>query len=386
MLRVLTLSTLFPDASRPAFGVFVERQTLGLATQEGVSLDVVAPVGLPPWPLSLHPHYRRRRRLPQRETWRGLAVHRPRFPVLPGLAEARAGRATAKAILPLARELGCDVIDAEFFWPDGVAAMHVARALGVPFSIKGRGSDIHHWGGRPAVREQMLEAARAAGGLLAVSAALRRDMAALGMPEEKIRVHHAGVDLDRFRPVDRAAAKARLGLSGPVLVAPGALIPIKGHSLAIEALARLPEASLLIVGDGPGRSKLQALAGRLGVGGRVRFLGMRPHAELPDFLGAADAIVLPSEREGLANVWLEALACGTPLVVGDVGGAREVVDRPAAGRLVPREAGAIAGAVRELLADPPDPDTVRAAAERFSWKRNAAELFQHLAGVSAQRH
>jgi teichuronic acid biosynthesis glycosyltransferase TuaC len=380
MLRVLTLSTLFPDASRPGFGVFVERQTLGLAALEGVSADVVAPVGLPPWPLSLHPHYRGRRRLPARETWAGLAVHRPRFWVFPKWAEAATGEAIAWAILPLARELRSDVIDAEFFWPDGVAAMHLSRELGVPFSIKARGSDIHFWGGRPVVR-LMLEAAREAGGLLAVSAALKRDMAALGMPEEKIRVHHAGVDLDRFRPVDRAAEKARLGVPGPLLVAPGALIPIKGQSLAIEALARVPDATLLIVGDGPDRKRLQALASRLGLGGRVRFLGGLPHAEMPALLGAADVMVLPSEREGLANVWLEALACGTPLVISDVGGAREVLDRPEAGRLVPSEAGAIAAAVRALLAEPPDPQAVRRAAARFSWQRNTAELFEHLTEI-----
>ncbi len=381
MLRVLTLSSLFPDATRPAFGVFVERQTLGLAALEGVSVEVVAPVGLPPWPLSLHPHYRDRLRLPGRETWQGLAVHRPRLPVLPRLAEAGAGRAMAKAVLPLARELRPDVIDAEFFWPDGVAAMHLARAVRVPFSIKARGSDIHYWGARPAVREQMIEAALEARGLLAVSAAMKRDMAALGMPEAKIRVHHAGVDLDRFRPVDRIAEKARLGVAGPLLIAPGALIPIKGQRLAIEALARQPDATLLIVGDGPDRHRLEAQSARLGLDGRVRFLGSRPHAELPALLGAADVMVLPSEREGLANVWLEALACGTPLVISDVGGAREVLDRPEAGRLVPREPGAIAAAVRALLADPPHPQAVRAVAERFSWERNAAELFDHLSEI-----
>lgn len=381
MLRVLTLSTLFPDSSRPGFGVFIERQTQGLAALEGVSVEVVAPVGLPPWPLSLHPHYRERRRLPARETWADLAVHRPRFRVLPKLAEAATGEAMAWAILPLVRELRPDVIDAEFFWPDGVAAMHLSRALGVPFSIKARGSDIHFWGVRRAVRGQMLEAAVEAGGLLAVSAALRRDMAALGMPEEKIRVHYAGVDLDRFRPVDRAAQKARLAIEGPLLVTPGALIPIKGQRLAIEALAQLPDATLLIVGDGPDRKPLEALAARLGLGERVRFSGARPHAELPALLGAADALVLASEREGLANVWLEALACGTPLIISDVGGAREALDRPEAGRLVAREAGAIAAAVRELLARAPAPGAVRRAAERFSWERNAAELFDHLSKV-----
>jgi len=84
MLRVLTLSTLFPHAAQPTLGVFVERQTLGLAAREDVALEVVSPIGLPPWPLSLHSHYRARARLPVREEWKGLAVHRPRFRVWPG--------------------------------------------------------------------------------------------------------------------------------------------------------------------------------------------------------------------------------------------------------------------------------------------------------------
>ncbi|MGZ8997668.1 MAG: glycosyltransferase, partial [Allosphingosinicella sp.] len=95
--------------------------------------------------------------------------------------------------------------------------------------------------------------------------------------------------------------------------------------------------------------------------------------------------VLPSEREGLANVWIEALACGTPIVVPDVGGAREVVDRPSAGRIVEREPKAIADAVKSILADPPATEEVREAAERFSWERNKSELFDHLAAISRAR-
>src|SRR5688572_8600951 len=127
MLRVLTLSTLYPDGTRPSFGIFVERQTMALAARDGVEVEVVAPVGLPPWPLTAHPHYRSRAGLPAKEQRQGLAVHRPRFRVWPGLSGAGAAPALAAAVLPLARGLRCDVIDAEFFWPDGVAAMHVAE-------------------------------------------------------------------------------------------------------------------------------------------------------------------------------------------------------------------------------------------------------------------
>ena len=385
MLRVLTLATLFPNGARPTLGVFVERQTRGLAALDGVEVEVVAPVGLPRAPLSRHPHYADLRDLPPEETRGGLKVHRPRYRVAPWLGQARTAKTIADTLLPMLRDLRArfpfDVIDAEFFWPDGPAAMRLARALGVPFSIKARGSDIHHWGRRPAISKQIVEAAAAASGLLAVSEALRGDMAGMGIDPGKVRIHRTGIDLDAFRPVDRAAAKAALGVAGPLLVAAGALIPRKGQEVAIAALAEIPDATLLIVGDGPDRAKLERLAKGRDLAGRVRFLGSQPHAALPRLLGAADAMVLPTSFEGLANVWIEALACGTPVVTCDVGGAREAIDRPEAGRLVARDRAAIAAAVRSVLADPPDPALVRAAAERFSWARNAAELREHLSGL-----
>lgn len=387
MLRVLTLSTLFPNAARPTLGVFVERQTLGLAARDDVAIEVVAPLGLPLWPLSRHPHYRDLTGLPRSEDWKGLTVHRPTYRVWPGIGAAGTAARMAAALLPRLQEIRArfpfEIIDAEFFWPDGPAAMRLAAALGVPYSIKARGSDIHHWGHQPGIAGQIVAAGRGAAGLLAVSAALRDEMADLGIPAGKIRVHHTGVDLDRFRPVDRAAAKAALGIDGPLLVTAGGLVERKGQGIAIEALAELPGATLMLVGDGPGRRALERLVARLGLGDRVRFLGSRPHAELPGLLAAADVAVQPSAYEGIANVWVESLACGTPVVTCDVGGARDAIDRPLAGRLVAREPAAFADAVRGLLADPPDPAIVRAAAARFSWERNSAELFDHLSGIAS---
>lgn len=383
MLRVLTLATLFPNAWRPTLGVFVERQTLGLAARGDVALEVVAPVGLPVWPLSRHSHYAPLAALPESEAWKGIRVHRPRYRVWPRVGTGRTADNLAAALLPFLRELRgrfpFDVIDAEFFWPDGPAAARLGRALGVPVSIKARGSDIHYWGGVPGIGGQIAAAGRAADGLLAVSAALAGDMAAMGM--ENVRVHRTGVDLDRFRPADRAAAKSRLGIAGPLLVTTGALIERKGQRIALDALTRLPGASLILIGEGPDRAELARRIAALGLGERVRLLGNLPHEEVPQLLAAADVAVQPSASEGLANVWVEAMACGTPVVTCDVGGAREAIDRPAAGRLVERDAGAFASAIAELLAKPPAQAEVRASAERFSWDTNSAELFDHLSGL-----
>lgn len=384
MLRVLTLSTLYPDVSRPTFGGFVERQTRGLAGHPAVELQVVAPVGLPPWPLSRHPRFQAMAGLPTREVWEGVTVHRPRFIALPG-TQGRFNatlltRALKRYLKRVRREFAFDVIDASFFYPDGPAAVALGRAFGVPVSIKARGSDVHVWGAASATGGQIVAAGRAADGLLAVSAAMRADMIALGMPDH-IRVHYTGVDQDRFALADRAAAKAALGLAGPVVISTGTLNERKGHHIVMRALAYMPDATLLLVGAGPDRAMLEQLAGQLGMADRVRFLGTMPHEALPGLLAAADVFALASVSEGLANAWVEALACGVPIVIAPAGGAAEVVTGPDAGRIVVRTPEAFAGAIRELLAAPPEPAAVRVHAAPFTWAANTAALYDHLSGL-----
>lgn len=384
MLRVLTLATLFPDAARPNFGVFVERQTLGLAARDGVALQVVAPRGLPPFPLDRMASYRTLAAQPERERWKDVTVHRPRFLNLPGTQGRWHAAMLVRALVPLLtrirRDFPFDVIDAEFFFPDGPAAVALGRHFGVPVSIKARGADIHHWGTAPATAEQVIAAGRAAHGLLAVSAAMADDMAALGIPRPA--VHRTGIDRALFHPRDREGAKAALGVAGPLVVSIGALIPRKGHDLVIDAVAALPGVTLLIAGQGPEQAALQARIDGLGADSRIRLLGPVPHADLPPLIAAADVMALASASEGLANAWVEALACGTPIVIPDAGGAREVVDRPAAGRIVDRSAPAIAAGIAALLADPPATSDVVAAADPFSWERNAVELHAHLAALA----
>ena len=386
MLRVVTLSSLFPDASRPNFGVFVERQTAALAAVPDTEVRVVAGVGLPPRPLTRHPRYQTLAALPARETWHGLEVDRPRFLALPGTAgrfhAAALARAAARVLDPLAGTF--DVIDASFFFPDGVAAVALGRRYGVPVSIKARGADIHHWARARVTRALVRRAGLAADGLLAVSAAMREDMAVLGLPRERIRVHHTGVDHRRFAPADRDSLKRALGVAGPLVVSVGALIPRKGHDVTIEAVAALPDVTLAIAGEGPERAALERLVRRLGMGDRVRLLGGVAHDDLSRWLAAADAMALASSSEGLANAWVEALACGTPIVVADAGGAREVVTAPSAGRIAAREPAAFASALRALMADPPAPAVVRTHAAGFTWEANGAALRDHLAGLVAR--
>ncbi|WP_293877512.1 MULTISPECIES: glycosyltransferase [unclassified Sphingomonas] len=387
MLRVLTLSSLFPDATRPNFGIFVERQTAGLAATAGVEVRVVAPIGLPPGPLALIQHAEKLS-LPARETWRGLDVFRPRFTSIPGVGGRWHVHHLLRALEPLLdsirRDFPFDVIDASFFFPDGPAAVALGARYGVPVSIKARGADIQYWGTTGPTAAQVVAAGQAADGVLAVSAAMRADMASIGIPHERIRVHHTGVDLDRFRPVDRRAAKAALGITGPLVLSLGGLIPRKAHHLVLRAVAALPGTTLAIAGSGPERARLAALAAELGVADRVRLLGGIPHADLPAIIGAADVMALASTSEGLANAWLEALACGTPIVISDAGGAREVVRTRDAGRIVASNPANIAVGIAEVLANPPLPEAVRATAASFTWEANRAALVDHLTGLVAR--
>ena len=387
MLRVLTLSTIFPNSVRPTFGVFVENQTLRLAGYSDVELRVVSPIAVPPFPFNLHAHYRGLWRLQREETRKGVRVARPKFATLPGLSGRFNPLSMFRATRPILRRWWAsgfrfDVIDAEFFYPDGPVAGWLAAEFGVPFSIKARGADIHYWCSRPRCRSQILAAATQADGLLAVADSLRRDMVAIGMDDAKIKVHYTGADLEQFRPMgseERAAKRAALNVTGPLVVSVGALISRKAHEIVIEAMASVPTATLLVVGEGPGRSRLEALIRRLGLTRRVRLLGSVLHEEVSTILAAADVMALASESEGLANAWVEALACGTPIVIPDVDGAREVLDRPDAGCCVmARTPTSVAVAIRTILAHPPARDAVRMSAERFTWEKNTSELYEHL--------
>lgn len=382
-LRVLSLATLYPNDAAPNFGVFVARQMEAVARRGDVDLTVVSPAGLPPFPLSLHVRYRALARLPHQEQRGGVRVLRPRFRLIPGIGGRFNAGAVARAVLPLARRLHAeqafDVIDAQFFYPDGPAAVRIGQALSLPVSIKARGADIHLWGSRPDTGPQVVAAGQTAQGLLAVSQGIADDMVAMGMPRERISLHRTGLDRSVFRPLDRSDCRARLGLpSGvPVLASVGALIARKGQGFAMDALAQLPEAVLVLAGAGADEAALRARAERLGVAGRVRFLGAVPHGELPVVLSASDVFVLPSASEGLANAWVEALACGTPVVTTPIPGARELLIDPAYGRFAGRDGAEIAAAVRELLADPPAREAVLRGAEGFSWEANAAALVAH---------
>nr|WP_247718101.1 glycosyltransferase [Qipengyuania proteolytica] len=379
----MSISTLFPNAAQPRFGIFVAKSLEALEAHTQWDATVVSPIGLPP---VVFGRYSALAEAAEDSTEFGLDIRRPTFSLIPKVGGRLNPNMIVRAILPLVKQLHAenpfDLIDAQFFYPDGPAAMLIARELGLPFSVKARGADIHFWGGREYGRKALLETAQNAAGVLAVCEALADDMGALGMERDKIAIHYTGLDRDLFRPMDHTGLRNRIGETFGIPVSPGekllvtvgALIARKGQGIVIKALGDLPDARLLLVGRGDEEDCLRKLAREVGVVDRVHFLGSQPPSSLPPILSAADAMVLPSQSEGLANAWIEALACGTPLVITDAGGAREVVTSPDAGVIVARTPRAIRDGIRKVTDRPRSPEKVAATVEKFSWETNGKAL------------
>lgn len=376
-MRILVFSTLFPNAAAPAHGIFVENRLSAYRRKYGAEVKVVAPVPWFPFSRSVFGHYGDYARAPRRELRHGVEVFHPRFFTAPKLGMhiapvtlTRCLRKTAKTLI--AEGWDFDLIDAHYFYPDGVAAAEVARELGKPVVITARGTDVNLLPAYDGPRRKILDAAWRADAIIAVADALKHELARLGAPPEKITVLRNGVDLDKFSPADRERERRALGLDGLVLASVGHLIERKGHGLVIDAVKDLPAATLLIVGEGPQRRALEARAKAAGVADRVRFLGQASHEELKSIYSAADILVLASSREGWPNVLLEAMACGAPCVATDVWGTGEVIRSPEAGRLAKdRSPAAIAAAIGDLLASPPGRKAARLYAERHSWDETA---------------
>ncbi len=383
-MRLLTFSSLFPSSARPQHGLFVAARLRELRARHGVDAQVLAPVPWFPFKAARFGDYAAWARTPAEEVWQGQPVAHPRYVMLPkvGMRWQPGAMARAAAAWIERRGSAFDLIDAHYFYPDGVAAAALARRFNKPLVITARGSDLNLIGNDLEARRRMVAACGQAQACIGVSEALVDVLKHWGVPSHKLHVVRNGVDLARFAVTDRRAAREALGLDGhrPLLLSVGNLLALKGHALLIQALHELrddwPAVQLVIAGEGPERDALTALIGSLGLQDRVRLLGSVANADLARWYAAADLFLLPSSREGLPNALLEALACGTPAIATAVGGIPEVLgSAPEAGELLQeRSAPAIAAALRRWLPRPPARAQARAVAEKFSWDASAAQL------------
>lgn len=373
-IHLLVFTSLYPNPAQPRHGVFVEERLRHLVESGRIAATVVAPVPWFPFRHRRFGRYAAFARAPRYEQRYGIRVLHPRYPVIPKVGMNVAPFLMFRSLLPMLGKIMAsgtefDLIDAHYFYPDGVAATRLGAIMGKPVVVTARGNDVTLIPRYRGPRRQIERAADAAAAIATVSRALKDKLAGLGVDPAKITVLRNGVDLDRFGPRDRAAIRANLGLAGPVWLTVGHLIERKGVHFAVAALAHIPEVTLLIAGDGPEERKLRALVERLGVGARVRFLGAIPHARLCEYYNAADALVLASSREGMPNVALESLACGTPVVAAPFDGVTELLDVPEAGEIASqRSAEAIASAWLRLRERAPARTATRSVAERLGWR------------------
>lgn len=378
-MKILTFTTLYPDATRPGHGIFVENRLRHLVADGAVQSRVVAPVPWFPSTDARFGEYAAYARVPAEELRHGISVQHPRYVLLPKVGMTLAPYLMARAVKGLVRSIQAsgydfDLIDAHYFYPDGVAATMIGKALGKPVVITARGTDLNLIPQYALPRRMIRWAAEHSAAMITVCQALKDVLLELGVADSRVTVLRNGVDLDVFRPpADRAALRARLGMQGPTLLSVGYLIERKGHHLVIDALKQLPDAKLMIAGDGPERGRLAEQVARAGLADRVTLLGRLDTRQLVDYYGAADALVLASSREGWANVLLESMACGTPVVATRIWGTPEVVGDDCAGRLVDeRTAPSLAQGAQALLAAAPDRAATRRYAEGFSWDATTA--------------
>lgn len=394
--HVVVFSSLFPHAGQPNAGLFI-RERMG---RVGRNLPVVVVSPQPWFPLQglirlFRPDYRPP--APRYEMQQGIEVYFPRFLAPPGLLRRLDGVSMALGSLPLLwrlrRKGRLNLIDAHFAYPNGYAAMLLGRWLGVPVTITLRGTEPGHVR-CGALRNRVVAALQGAARIFSVSGSLRQLAVDLGVNEDKVRVVGNGVDLERFKPVARSEARHRLGLPvrAPILVSVGGLVERKGFHRVIECLPAMleqyPELVYVVVGgpspEGDMTGELKRQVGRLGLGEHVRFTGPMAPADLHLPLSAADVFVLATRNEGWANVFLEAMACGLPVVTTNVGGNAEVVCREGLGLLVPfGDTAALRQAIERALATAWDRQAIIAYARENTWDRRVAVLveeFKALAG------
>jgi len=269
--------------------------------------------------------------------------------------------------LRLLRHYTVEMIECGQALPFGLLGLVCKRLYGLPYLVWAYGDDILKAKRHPIVLAFLHLVLREARGVATISQYTRGELMPLGVPPQRILVLAPDVDTARFHPgVDPSPVLARHGLAGRkvILTVARLMAARKGVENVLAALPmvlqEVPEVAYLIVGEGPARGTLEALVQQQGLVNAVVFTGAVSDADLPAYYNACQVFVMPScplprrgEVEGFGIVYLEAGACGKPVVAGRGGGVGEAVQDGVTGLLVdPQDVPQIAGAMVRLLQDP----------------------------------
>ncbi len=385
-MRILAITNLFPNPMQPERGAANRQHFRALARDHEVK--VVAPIS---WIDELRGCRRGGFSLPRDRRWQldGIDVVHPRFYYPPRIMRSHYGRLFLRAIraevLEIARDFRPDILLGSWAYPDGYAAVQLARELNLPAAVHVVGSDINLLDQYPARRGETIKTLRAADLVIAVSEDLAHKVIGLGVNASRVAVVYRGVDRELFFPGSQADAQADLGIGAadPMLLMIGNLVPVKAVDVLVSACGlladRFPHLQCHIIGKGPLLKKLRTQADELSVADKIQFHGVIEHQALPTWYRAADLVVLPSLAEGVPNVLLESIACGRPYVASNTGGIPEISTHAACSLVEPGQPQTLAAAICSRLEDqtPPTQSDLPAA----SWDEAARALVAVLAKV-----
>lgn len=359
-MRVLALTNLYPNPWQPQRATF-NRLQFRMMGQNHCSVHIIAPIA---WPDEFRARRSGKLALPlsRRVELDGLKVDHPRVYHIPGMLRSYYGRffywSVRRTFRRVLEEFEPTIVYAPWVYPDGWAAIRLAREAGLPVVLQALGSDVLLMDQNPGRRAGTVEALRSADGIVAVSQNLADRMMGLGTNPERIRVVYNGLERQLFHPGPKADARQAIEMSGPGphLLFVGNLVPVKGIDVLLKACSKLRtdgrDFRLHMVGEGPLRQPLANLSRTLEIADRVQWHGSIPQIQLPNWYRAADLLVLPSRSEGVPNVLLEASGCNTPWVATRVGGIPEIQHLGVNRIVAPESADELANAIAMMLLSP----------------------------------
>ncbi len=382
-MKILVFTSLFPNHQEPDFGVFVKNRMVHVNGIKGCKIVVVAPIPFcPPWPI--FGKWFKYSQIKRHEVISGVKVYHPRYLLIPKVSMLFHGLLMFIFSMGLVRMLhkknGFHIIDAHYIYPDCLAGVLLGQCLKLPVCVSARGTDINDFPKFRMIRPMIKYTLSGAEQVISVCGALKDVMVKLGCPDKKISVIPNGIDIDQFFAIEQEDARQNLGLKKKqkIILSVGGLIPKKGHQLIIKAMHKIlkaqPNTRLVIAGKGDHETNLKQLVLAHKLKDSVTFLGHVPNYQLIEWYNASNVFCLASASEGWANVIMEAMACGLPVVVTNVSGAPEIITTPDVGILVERNVESIADGLIQALKKNWDKERIRKHVTSRTWQVVAEEV------------